>query len=468
MFYGRKKELDVLEKRFNSNKFEFGFIYGQRRIGKTSLLDEFGKNHKTIMFFASDSDDVSIRKDFSVQLFDYLGQSNVSSFDSWESFFIGLKKCFGDEKTMIVFDEYPNIIVGHDGKRKKTDFDEKLQNAIDHLFKETKLSIVIMGSNVSFMENLINDKNGPLYKRQTFSLFISKLEWNDALNFVKNMSLDDKIKILSLTDTYPYYLSHVNQNESFDENLNNYFFNIDSLITVNPTFTISSNMNITGFYAGIMRCLSQRINTIKEISDSLNAESGKVSLYIDELIKAGIVTKSSYFNSKRNTYYEINDRMTSFFFRFVQSYIDHIRLGNGLRIKEREKNAIDNFIHHSYESLCISYINHLNSDGLLDCYYLDFTNFKADNTSIGRSVEIDIVAEEKEYLLIGECKYSTKKKGLSEYNKMKEDVSIKPLCDYPKKVFYLFSHNGFTDELIYLKEDCLHLISSSDMVGLAK
>ena len=67
MFYGRKKELNVLEKRFSSDKFEFGFVYGQRRIGKTSLLDEFGKNHKTLMFFASDSDDVSIRKDFSNQ-----------------------------------------------------------------------------------------------------------------------------------------------------------------------------------------------------------------------------------------------------------------------------------------------------------------------------------------------------------------------------------------------------------------
>lgn len=466
MFYGRKKELEVLKKRYSSDKFEFGFIYGQRRIGKTSLLDEFGKTYKTIMFFASDSDDVSIRNDFSSQLFSYLGQSNFTAFSNWASFFLALKNYFINEKVMVVFDEYPNIIVGHDGKRKKTDFDEKLQDAIDHVFKETQISIVIMGSNVSFMENLINDKNGPLYKRHTFSLFISKLEWNDALNFVKNMSLDDKIKTLSLTDTYPYYLSHINQNESFDGNLNNFFFNLDSLITVNPTFTISSNMNISGFYAGIMRCLSQRINTIKDICNSLNAESGKVSLYMDELIKAGIVTKSSYFNSKRNTFYEINDRMTAFFFRFVQPYIDHIKLGNGLRIKERESNAIENFVHRSYESLCITYLNHLNSGGLLDCYYLEFFNFKADNTSIGRSVEIDIVSEDKDHLLVGECKYSNKKKGLYEYNKMKEDVSIKPLCDYSKKSFYLFSHNGFTKELLELNDEKLHTISSVDMVNI--
>ena len=464
MFYGRKKELDVLENRFNSEKFEFGFIYGQRRIGKTSLLDEFSKKHKTIMFFSSDSDDVSIRRDFSNQLLTYLKEANFTSFYNWESFFLALKNHFGKEKVMIVFDEYPNIIVGHDGKRKKTDFDEKLQNAIDHVFKDTKLSIVLMGSNVSFMNNLIKDNNGPLYKRHTFSLLVSKLEWNDALNFVKNMSLDDKIKTLSLVDTYPYYLSQIDQNKSFDENLNNFFFNLDSLITIDPTFTISSNMNIAGFYVGIMRCLSERVNTIKDICNVLNAESGKVSLYIDELIKAGVVTKSSYFNSKRSTFYEINDRMTSFFFRFVQPYIEHIKLGNGLKIKEREIYAMDNFMHHAYENLCISYLKHLNSDGKLDRYFLEFSNFKADNTSIGRSVEIDIVAEDKDYLLVGECKFSNHKKGIEEYRNMKEDVLVKPLSDYKIKSFYLFSHNGFKDELLSNKENNLNLISSLDMV----
>lgn len=464
MFYGRKKELDVLEKRFNSDRFEFGFIYGQRRIGKTSLLDEFSKSHKTLMLFASDSDDVSIRRDFSNQLFAFMGQPFLGSFENWESFFLGVKKAFGHEKAMIVFDEYPNIIVGHDGKRKKTDFDEKLQDAIDHVFKDSQLSIVIMGSNVSFMENIIQDKTGPLYKRHTFSLFVGKLEWRDALKFVDKMPLDDKIKMLSLVDTYPYYLSHIDQNQSFEENLNKFFFDLDSLITIDPTFIFSSNLNISGFYSGIMRCLARRINTIKDISNALEAESGKVSLYLGELLKAGVISKSSYFNSQRNTYYEINDRMASFFFRFVQPYVEHIKLGNGLRIKEREADAIDTFIHHAYEKLCISYLKHLNSEGELGRYFLDFYNFRADNTSLNRSVELDIVAEEDECLLVGECKFSSKKKGIREYENMKEDVTIKPFDGYPLKCFYLFSHSGFTDEILRNKDSNLHLISSIDMV----
>ena len=46
MFWGRKKELSIMEDAYNSKNFEFLVLYGRRRIGKTSLLKEFAKTHK--------------------------------------------------------------------------------------------------------------------------------------------------------------------------------------------------------------------------------------------------------------------------------------------------------------------------------------------------------------------------------------------------------------------------------------
>lgn len=40
MFIGRKEELNILHEKLNSNRCELGVIYGQRRIGKTSLIIE--------------------------------------------------------------------------------------------------------------------------------------------------------------------------------------------------------------------------------------------------------------------------------------------------------------------------------------------------------------------------------------------------------------------------------------------
>lgn len=38
---GRQKELEILERLYNSKKFEYLNLYGRRRVGKSTLLTEF-------------------------------------------------------------------------------------------------------------------------------------------------------------------------------------------------------------------------------------------------------------------------------------------------------------------------------------------------------------------------------------------------------------------------------------------
>ena len=153
MFYGREDELKILNKRYESDRFEFGYVYGQRRIGKTTLVDEFAKNKKSIVLFASDSDDKTIRDDFTDVLSSITGIT-YGSFKNWDEFFEAVAKYFDDDKGVLIIDEYPNIMLTRDGKRKKTDFVSKLQNAIDHIFLKQKFLLILTGSNVSFMVNL--------------------------------------------------------------------------------------------------------------------------------------------------------------------------------------------------------------------------------------------------------------------------------------------------------------------------
>lgn len=46
MFIGRKQELNRLDEMYNSNTFEFAVIYGRRRVGKSTLINEFCKGEK--------------------------------------------------------------------------------------------------------------------------------------------------------------------------------------------------------------------------------------------------------------------------------------------------------------------------------------------------------------------------------------------------------------------------------------
>ena len=118
-YYGREEEIEILERKYQSDRFEFGYLYGQRRIGKTSLIEMYRADHNAIVLFATDSDDTKIRESFCRQFGLQAGRSGF--YNDWDDFFEAIGDYFGNEKGILVIDEYPNIVLTRDGKRKKTD-----------------------------------------------------------------------------------------------------------------------------------------------------------------------------------------------------------------------------------------------------------------------------------------------------------------------------------------------------------
>ena len=62
---GRKKELAVLQRMAGSRRFEFLVMYGRRRVGKTTILQEFAKGQPVIFFPAQEKNDALNLQDFS-------------------------------------------------------------------------------------------------------------------------------------------------------------------------------------------------------------------------------------------------------------------------------------------------------------------------------------------------------------------------------------------------------------------
>ena len=463
-YFGRKKELKLLEEIYQSDRFEFGYLYGQRRIGKTTLLEMFRENKNALMFYATDSEDIDIRDDFSKAFFKSAKLNYQGSFSNWYSFFEAISDYFQDNKGLLVIDEFPNIVLTRDGKRKKTDFLSSLQRAIDTLLKNSKITLILTGSNVSFLETEINDSKAPLYQRNTFSLLLKKFEWDEALDFLIDINDNfEKAKILALTNTFPYYLSLINPKKSFEANLDDLFYKETATFTDDPSKIITSNIVTSGLYASIIKNISNGNDTLSKLCEVLKTDTSKMTKYLKELIADNVIKKRANFNSNRNARYEICDPMLSYYYRFIRENSELIKTGYGILIKKEQTNQIKAFIERAFEYECLTYLEYLNKKGLLNTLYYDFGNCNIDNSELGRSIELDIVAGNDSNLLVAECKFSKNKRSISDYYDMKEDLSANIFKSYSNVELFLFGAEGFSEDLLMIKDKSLKLIDLEKM-----
>ena len=87
-FVGREKELKVLNRIYNTDRFEFAVIYGRRRVGKTTLINEFAKDKKTIYFTGIESSFKQNLENFSKSVMECLfGQNVNTTFNSFQDAF---------------------------------------------------------------------------------------------------------------------------------------------------------------------------------------------------------------------------------------------------------------------------------------------------------------------------------------------------------------------------------------------
>lgn len=92
---GRKEELEKLESLYQSSRFEFLVMYGRRRVGKTTILQEFAKKKNVIFYSAQEKNDSLNLQDFSKMIQKYFAGQYIAPFHTWGDAFSGIRRIPG-------------------------------------------------------------------------------------------------------------------------------------------------------------------------------------------------------------------------------------------------------------------------------------------------------------------------------------------------------------------------------------
>ncbi len=462
MFLGRENELRILREKLSNDTYEFGVVFGQRRIGKTSLILEAVNDADFIYFLAREDTLQNNLAYFTSEVVKALRLPFQPAFKSFDELFDALDAQIGDRRFAIVIDEYPFLCKAYPG------FVSYFQSLVDRVKREQKpRKFILSGSDTSFMVDLLENKAKPLYQRATFRMHVRPMIFSDAVKMLHGFSGEDQIRYLSVFGNRPYYLDKLDKAKSFRENIVSLCFSDSSILIDAPNITLPIGFGNNSVYVSILGAISGHKQKAREIADAVGIDSNAVSTYLGRMTEGEALERRDTFNgNKKTNYYEISDPFIRFYYRLVYPNLALIERKLGDEVFDMNQSIIEDIVDHGFEDAAISYLDELNANRKLPCVCYPFKRYRVDNSKLGRSIEIDALAEsiDERELVVVEAKYRNKDVSKEILDHLKESASIFA-PNYDKVHYILFSKSSFTRDLATLNDPEVTLISLKDMVS---
>lgn len=447
-FYCREEELRKLNKRYHAGDFECIIIYGRRRVGKTTLINEFCKDKPTIFFSALNTTEIENLESLSKSIMNYErpDMDVTPEFKTYDAALDELTALSMHERIVFVIDKYPYLA------KAKPSISAMLQHIIDHKWNNSKMFLILCGSSMSFMENQVLGQESPLYGRRTEQFKIAPLDYKESAVFHPDLSTEDNALIYGITGGVPHYINKLGVKESVDEALLDNFFDRSSYLYEEPANLLKQELREPAIYNAIITAIAQGASRINDIALKTGQENSVVSKYLGTLIDLGIVKKETPVTEKigKKTIYELADNFFRFWYRFVPANMSAIDSG---RIQKSYANTIKknlpDYMGLTFEHMCRDYLLYYEKELPIELNQVGQW-WGTDNKN-KKQVQIDIVGtpvEGDEYI-IGSCKYRNEKIGLDELELIREYAQV--FGKGKKYYYYIFSKGGFTEGLIQAK-----------------
>jgi uncharacterized protein len=323
MFIGREEELSQL-KEFKKRRAA-GIIVccGRRRIGKSTLVEHFGKSSRFLEFYGLAPRERLTNKDQLDHFGELMGlKFNMApmKFDNWNQAFTMLAELTSKGRVIIFLDEI-SWLAGRD-----QDFVGKLKGVWDTKFKKNNELILILCGSVSswIQENILNDKG--FMGRVSLTINLEEMPLYDANKFWKNKGISsyEKFKILCVTGGVPRYLEEIRPEETAEHNIKRMCFSKGGILVeeFDKIFRDIFDRRADD-YKRIIQVLSHGNLDQTEICKRLKTtQTGGFSKMLTVLQQSGFLARDYAWNGtiKRTKLYKY--RLKDNYLRFYINYIE--------------------------------------------------------------------------------------------------------------------------------------------------
>ena len=449
-FINRYQELDFLAEQYESPSSSMVVMYGRRRVGKTSLIQEFVKDKPFIYYLATEESEQQNIRQLKDQIAIFTGDTLLArtSIDDWSTLFGFLTRYIRDRRLILVLDEFQYL-----GKTNPA-FPSVFQQLWDTQLKSQNIMVILCGSLIHMMEEQTLNYSSPLYGRRTGQIKLRQIDFQNYREFFPNLSYRELIEHYAVTGGVPKYTELFSGTKPLLEKIKRNILDKQSFLFEEPIFLLRNEVSEVGSYFSIIKSIAAGNRKLGKICADLGVKQTSMPKYLKTLIDLDIlyrevpVTEMNPEKSKMGLY-QIGDNFIKFWFQFVYPEKARLEISDQAYVLDKIKaNFIDNHLAFVYETVCLSEMWGLARLGTL--------NFNRLGRWWNNKEEIDLVALDSngDEIIFGECKYRAQPMDIDVFEDLlrkKELVMWKKSSRTER--FILFSISGFTDRLQKLAAD---------------
>ncbi len=451
-FVDRDVELDQLTDCYESETADFIVIYGRRRLGKSELVRQsIADRDDAIYYQAVESTAPNQLEQFvDTATGQFPSLRNVRR--DWEV----LLEALGEEDAIVVIDEFPFLI------EEDESLPSRIQRVWDMELQETGMTLVLVGSSISVMEDKVLSGSAPLYGRRTATIDLKPLDMSDGHQFFPEYGPETAITAWSIYGGTPYYLQTIDPDQPLGANVQQAILSERGLLYSEPEFLLRTELRQPNTYFSILRALAHGRRTPNEIAGMAGVDSGSLSTYLQKLRRLRLVERhipvtESPRASKRGRY-RIAAPLFRFWFRFVYGNQDQLRMLGDDAYDELVAPELADYVSPLFERLC--------QRALWD---LVDRRFREVGQWWFKEHELDVLGLTDDGLVAGECKFTSQPVSegvLADLERTTTEVRWPEGPADGETLYVLFSRSGYTDDLENVADarDDVLLYGLSDLV----
>ena len=450
-FVDRKSEIEDLNEYIPTNRGRFLSVYGRRRVGKTTLLLHWIKQTGLPYIYwvarreTADATRQSLARALWAWAYPEVQNPEPPHFGSWEILLNEMVRMIGDKRLIVIFDEFPYAV------ESDPSIASHLQAAWDHLFKNLPITLVLSGSHIGMMVDLMA-YSAPLYGRFTGQLPLDPLPFAAVKEFFPRYEVAERVATYAVLGGVPAYLEQFDPGQNLSKNIRNHLFRRTGMFRNEPAVLVSDLVRETRIYEAILRAIATGNNRPAAIAKLIGFPTSNLPPYLKRLTELRLIERqvpvTIPFAQRQTTTrsrYIVRDPYLRFYFRFIEPNQEMIEQGLQDMLWERLSEQFRAFVGATtFEDLCREWIV---TKAIAHKLPID-PELVGSHWSQDAQVDVVAINWKDKAILLGECKWGVGAVGRA---------VVKELIDKAAKVvpgegwqvyFAFFGRSGFTDEAL--------------------